>query len=128
MRNQKANSARWYAKHPDKQAERTKRWQAENPEKVLAACRKWRAANPEKQRAAQRRSKGLPEPTRPRPTVCECCGRPPGKRSLHLDHCHLTGAFRGWLCGQCNKGIGALGDYVGGLRLAIAYLEMAYAS
>jgi hypothetical protein len=115
-------------KSKEKAYARVRRWQAKNPEKVRAIGRKWRAANPERVAASTRKSRGLPEPARPRPTTCECCGKPPGKRKLHLDHCHLTGVFRGWLCQYCNTGIGALSDNVGGLHLAIAYLERAYAS
>lgn len=72
--------------------------------------------------------RGLPSPTRPRPPFCEICGRPPEERGgnaqvLHLDHCHETGAFRGWLCPKCNRALGALGDNIEGLRKALAYLE-----
>jgi hypothetical protein len=57
--------------------------------------------------------------------VCECCGKKQEdfKEKFTLDHCHTTGAFRGWLCGSCNKGIGNLGDNKEGLLQAIAYLE-----
>ena len=46
---------------------------------------------------------------------------------MHLDHCHITGKFRGWLCGKCNMGIGALGDSIQGLQRAIEYLKRAEA-
>lgn len=61
----------------------------------------------------------------PIPPVCECCGRPPNGRSktLHLDHCHLTEKFRGWLCVNCNTGIGLLNDQP---HLAVDYLRRAY--
>lgn len=95
---------------------------AKERERSRVRARAHYARYPERQRLR----KGLPIPTRPVPDVCECCGRPPGKRSMHLDHCHLTGAFRGWLCGRCNKGIGALGDYIGGVTLALQYLQRAY--
>jgi hypothetical protein len=51
-----------------------------------------------------------PEPTRPMPDLCEACSRPRGETRLHLDHDHVTGVFRGWLCRQCNLGLGLLGD------------------
>lgn len=54
---------------------------------------------------------------RPMPTECEICGAPETARSklgdiraLNFDHCHTTGAFRGWLCSRCNTAVGLLGD------------------
>ncbi|MFI5091765.1 MAG: endonuclease domain-containing protein [Terriglobales bacterium] len=64
-------------------------------------------------------------PTRSEPRLCECCGRLPGKRSLALDHDHVTGAFRGWLCGKCNAGIGLLGDTLDGILAAVQYIQFA---
>ena len=40
-----------------------------------------------------------------------------------LDHCHETNQFRGWICRNCNTGIGNLGDNVEGLENAIRYLK-----
>lgn len=68
---------------------------------------------------------GYPVPTREMPPTCELCSAAPRTRALHLDHDHVTGKFRGWLCAKCNTGIGKLGDNVEGLRRAIAYLERA---
>ena len=67
----------------------------------------------------------LPKPTRPRPTLCECCGTVPrgAVKALALDHNHVTGEFRGWLCSFCNLAIGMLGDNVAGLKKAIDYLQ-----
>jgi hypothetical protein len=31
-------------------------------------------------------------------------------RRLVLDHCHVTGKFRGWLCGSCNRAAGLLAE------------------
>lgn len=63
-------------------------------------------------------------PTRPRPEFCELCG---GKnvfnRALALDHDHATDKFRGWLCGNCNIGLGKLGDNLDGVLRAIKYLQ-----
>ncbi len=43
----------------------------------------------------------------------------------HIDHDHLTGKIRGILCRTCNTAIGALGDDVQGLTLALNYLKKA---
>ena len=55
---------------------------------------------------------------------CECCGKPVYRNWL-LDHCHDTGDFRGWLCKQCNTGLGNLGDNLQSLQLAVEYLQRA---
>lgn len=81
--------------------------------------------NKQRSKAIKRRSLGLPEPTRPEPPLCECCNQPSeAKRGLHLDHDHVTGAFRGWLCHHCNTGIGLLGDNRLGVSFALAYLSL----
>ena len=54
-----------------------------------------------------------------RPTFCECCGK---ESKLHLDHCHQTNLFRGWLCNNCNVGISRLGDNINGVIRALNYL------
>jgi hypothetical protein len=110
---------------------RQMRYKNANRERVRAAealaARKRRAANPEKYRAQSRSWRGIPEPTRPEPTVCESCSGPPkGKhKRLVVDHDHNTGAFRGWLCDICNRAIGMLGDNTSGVANALAYLERA---
>jgi hypothetical protein len=53
-------------------------------------------------------------------TPCACCGR---VDKLFCDHDHATKAFRGWVCRQCNAGMGLLGDSEAGLRRALQYLE-----
>lgn len=45
------------------------------------------------------------------------------KQSMALDHDHVTGKFRGWICARCNVGLGLLGDNIEGLQAAIAYLN-----
>jgi hypothetical protein len=48
---------------------------------------------------------------------CEC------RQTLHMDHDHNTGIFRGWLCENCNKGLGHFKDNPELLLKAIVYLE-----
>lgn len=74
-------------------------------------------------KARVRRRLGIPEPLTAKPALCECCGNPPGAKSLAIDHDHDTGRFRGWLCHRCNLGIGLLGDTPDGLIQALNYLE-----
>ena len=91
--------------------------------KGIAKGKAWRAANTERKRAADRKREGLPQPDGPHVGICECCGQPPGKYALALDHDHVTGAFRGWLCGKCNVAIGMLGDTLDGVLRAVQYLQ-----
>lgn len=54
-------------------------------------------------------------------STCDCCGKKSDR--LCLDHCHETKKFRGWLCNNCNTGLGMLGDNKEGLNVAFKYLE-----
>lgn len=53
--------------------------------------------------------------------VCEICHK--GLDKPVLDHNHETGQVRGVLCGNCNTGIGMLGDSPDILASAITYLR-----
>lgn len=53
-------------------------------------------------------------------TPCECCGST--EQKLHWDHCHETHEHRGWICNNCNTGIGKLGDNIEGVIKALDYL------
>lgn len=117
--------------HPDKvRATRARLAAKLTPEKRAAKLDYYRRYHKEHQvrlLARARKRKGKPEPTRPCPTTCECCGRDASasKRRLALDHCHATGVFRGWLCGNCNLAIGLLGDGAEGVSRALEYLKRA---
>src|SRR5487761_711233 len=63
------------------------------------------AMTPAQKAAFIRSCNSIPEPTRPEPPACECCGRPKRAR-LVVDHDHLADEFRGWLCDSCNSAIG----------------------
>ncbi|MFE2563042.1 endonuclease VII domain-containing protein [Streptomyces mirabilis] len=55
---------------------------------------------------------------------CAICGKQCSTgKALALDHDHETGAFRGLLCANCNRGIGYLQDSPDIARSALAYLE-----
>jgi len=57
-----------------------------------------------------------------RTELCDCCGEVSDK-TLVVDHCHDTLKFRGWICQECNHGIGKLGDNLTGVLNAVRYLE-----
>jgi len=56
---------------------------------------------------------------------CACCGIRQNELTMRfaVDHDHDTGLIRGLLCGNCNTGIGKLGDNIEGLMKALNYLE-----
>jgi hypothetical protein len=68
--------------------------------------------NRERARAARARILGYAAPPlekdcppRPRDGLCDSCLNPPKRRAaLVMDHDHVTGAFRGWICDGCNSG------------------------
>ena len=101
---------------------------AANPELVRAKDKVLQRARREADPSKYRRYENYPEPIRPEPEFCECCGKLPERSRLDLDHCHVTGIFRGWLCGSCNRGLGQLGDNLEGLARAAAYLQTAYSA
>jgi hypothetical protein len=56
----------------------------------------------------------------PKPNTCKCCGR--ANRKLEIDHCHIGGNFRGWICGNCNRALGMVNDNIDDLKKLIVYL------
>jgi len=94
----------------------------------------WRRANHAKRKndpgyrkirqQSRRKLRGLPEPTRSMPAGCEICGgQSKGRDELSLDHDHVTGKFRGWLCNQCNLGLGCFKDSSDLLVAAARYIR-----
>jgi hypothetical protein len=56
-------------------------------------------------------------------TPCNKCQRT--DKPLVFDHDHETLEHRGWLCDNCNRSIGMLGDTVEGLMEAVLYIQNA---
>lgn len=63
--------------------------------------------------------------TRSKPEQCEICGvfGKDLKRGLCFDHDHITGKFRGWICGRCNIALGMVKDNTGILLTMIEYIN-----
>jgi len=53
---------------------------------------------------------------------CDICGKSQ-IQSLAIDPCHTLGVFRGFLCSNCNNGLGRFKDNIDTLEAAIQYLK-----
>lgn len=126
---------------PLSNAERWQRWAKRHPDRVVLwnerrslAMRAWRMENPDKFRAKCRESKlrtrfgisveQFEAMEKEQGGLCAICKkRPDGKRkTLFVDHCHVTGKVRGLLCNGCNTLIALAGENVVTLESAIRYL------
>ena len=112
----------YYARNREKILAKSKVDRQNDPENRNAINRKYRSKNREKSRLWNWKASGVPIPTRPEPEACESCGRRTGK-TLHVDHDHTTGKFRGWLCLQCNCALGLAGDNLEGVLNLAVYLS-----
>jgi hypothetical protein len=56
----------------------------------------------------------------PKPNYCDSCHK---NKKLEIDHTHGTIKVRGWLCRNCNSGLGMLGDNLEGVLRGAVYLE-----
>ena len=122
-----------YAADPDRYIAGVRRWQLANPERVRET-RRLRNAHPERQRKQRdsyyRRTYGISadqadeilEGQNGRCAIC-CTPAPERLASMHLDHDHATGAIRGFLCIDCNQGLGKLRDSPDLLLRALVYLR-----
>lgn len=125
----RARAAKRYAENRDVILAKLRAEPADSPRRIANRARvvAWQRNNRERYRMNALRHRvrklGFADIPRPMPEACECCGRERGRIALRFDHDHQTGAFRGWLCNQCNTGIGGIGDTVEALERAIAYLK-----
>ena len=71
------------------------------------------------------------ERNHPRPKIgedflCPVCNKAKVrnfKADVVLDHSHIDGSVRGWVCGSCNTSIGKFGEDIGTLERAIAWIK-----
>lgn len=99
-------------------------WYDRNRDRILASRKETAKAEVVRARvrAASRKRRGTPNATgEMKSGPCDACGEVCEK--LNFDHCHATGAHRGWLCRSCNMALGYVRDCAQRLRSLIAYLE-----
>ena len=82
--------------------------------KIRSQCRDCQNENVYKTIALSK-NKNLP----PKPDKCPICLEP--NKKLELDHCHITGLFRGWLCRTCNTASGRFKDSVEVIKRLLQY-------
>lgn len=120
----------WRCRNAEHVKEYSARWQSENSERYKESKRQWNERNKEHNAAMQlsrrRREMGLTEKDLEdlfdrQGGACAICNAPL-TANTHLDHCHLTGRVRGFLCSACNLGLGKFKDDVAALHQAILYI------
>jgi hypothetical protein len=114
--------ANWTTANFERKAALNKRWVADNRERYDALTKAWRNKNGERHAEGTRvcrikRHERIAG--RPRPECCEVCNR---DGVICFDHCHTYGAFRGWLCVNCNFALGLLCDTPMNIDKLIKYI------
>lgn len=80
----------------------------------------YRKRRPECTACTKKSSNAKNKTKAPPGTPCEICLKI--SKDMVFDHHHVSGAFRGWLCDPCNRGLGVFGDEVPGMIKALNYL------
>lgn len=130
---QRAASARYQARHPERVKEMYAKYRENNKEKHIEATRRWRANNRQRylwgKFEARLRPYGIDGEdwarifnTQER-KCAGCFEHLDGGKHTHLDHCHTTGRVRGLLCTLCNSALGYARDRITTLHNLIYYLE-----
>jgi len=131
----KASRVRWAKANPEKVREAVRKWNDSNPDVLLRIGRRWEKANKLQRQVSGRAFKLKKYNLTPsqydalldaQDGRCAICGSDsPGRGHAHfsVDHCHKSGRVRGLLCGNCNVGIGLLGDCAERVTAAVRYLE-----
>jgi Recombination endonuclease VII len=129
MFNRKEWIRNWKLKNKEKLKTQARSLYQRTKEKRRAQCRALyhKTKNPLKQKAKALRLRWgltleqLDYYIKLRESRCDICKQ---TDKLVIDHDHLKGNIRGFLCGKCNKGIGLLQDNVSILCHAILYLQL----
>lgn len=133
----RSQKQRQYNSNTEAACASTSKWRKENPEKVREQKRRHYHANKDKARvkmrsSALKRKYGITidefgDMLAIQGASCAICGatKPGGTGDFHVDHCHSSGAIRGLLCSNCNRGLGYFRDNPAALISAAGYLTAA---
>ncbi len=118
----RARAAAYYQANREKKKAYARAYYAEHKEEY----RDREHANPrtpEQKLAARRRAHGIADATGERKSgECAICHE--FTDPLNCDHDHTTGLTRGWLCPNCNRGLGMFRDSPERLEAAAQYLRV----
>ena len=111
-----------------KQISNSKDWRIANSEHVTEKSKeRWAKEKDDPEKIKQRRDKhyrqyGLTadDADKLKTEPCMLCGGT--SETMHIDHDHDSGKFRGVLCSKCNNGLGFFNDSIELLQKAIRYL------
>ena len=108
-----------------KHSEHQKRAVSETLKKIYPTRKNWKGGISKNGSSAYWKKRHEKMAGRPYSEFCEICLTPAIelKRTLHFDHDHITGEFRGWLCFPCNAALGFAKDDVEILQRMIDYLR-----
>ena len=115
-----------YARNPEKFMNSNREYRQANKDKVNLAAKKRRIKNPEvfRNKTLKNRYKISSEQydslLKRNGPLCAICKEEP--KRLNLDHCHVSGRIREFLCQHCNSGLGFFRDRPELLKAAIEYL------
>lgn len=106
----------------------TRGWAKRNPEKARQYAHKHRHKDPTFSRKKTLARYGMTPEDYARLLLaqnngCAICGKPPGKKALHIDHSHRTGKVRGLLCFRCNYGLSFFSENSDTLLRASQYVK-----
>lgn len=124
----------YYQANKEAYAERHRRWKEQNPERVTElrnAQYERRKANGTARKHHLKSRYGITPEDEQRiwdaqEGCCAVCRNPfvaRNYRQMHIDHDHKTGRVRGFLCINCNHGLGNFGDSIALLQAAVRYLS-----
>lgn len=122
------NARRWAQANKERHLENSKRHHKEKKSKVALRKHAYYTANPDKaarykettRQAVCRKWRGAAVYDPPKWGMCPICNY---ERLLVYDHDHKTDAFRGWICNNCNFGLGHFKDSPEILHKAADYLR-----
>ena len=111
-----------YQKNKARKLKQNKAYYYDNREKILQSAKEYEAKCGKRNKLRNMYGvdvENLPE-------YCQVCGRhesESAKGTLHVDHDHMTGKVRGFLCSQCNCALGLVNDSPEILEKLVRYLH-----